>query len=386
MITYHHVGGRSGTFPLPLKGVSFSEDIHLILYDADCDCVEQIQHVENGEFGQVTVLPYCIGEKTGTGTFNINFHPTTSSLYDFNQEFDNYTSVLNPIYGQYRLGDACRLVKNIPLTLLSLQDAVSEARIQEIDFLSLDIQGAEYDVLKGSKALIGKNCLGVQVEIEFAKMYDNQKTTFEINQLMEEMGFELIELSKFLRYAPNALPIGFRGSEQLLCAEATYIKKFSTVLKEKSVEKLYKWALFGLINKKMGLCLMALKELSTLKTNKDIENTHYIDLLKKIFALYEKQETCKLPCLSELFSQDMLSAYYQGVPNDSEKFDEENKNIQKHLKDKYMAQLTTVKSLATETETPIELLLKQSGLLEVATAIRKNRLQEATYFLNLFRN
>ena len=383
MITYHHIGGRNGTFPIPVKGTGFSQDVHLVLYEADLDCFEQIMQAENASFGKVTVHPYCISETKKSGFLNINFHPTTSSLYAFNEEYKDYTCVAKEIYGEYRLGDACKLIKKVPVDLLSLEDALNEAGIQEIDFLSLDIQGAEHDVFQGAKELIQKNCLGIQLEVEFAKIYENQKSFFDLNKLMESMGFELIEVSNFGRYAPISMPIGFRGSEQPLYAEAIYIKKIDELLKDKDVEKLYKWALFSLINKKIGLCLKALKVLSTLKTSSDLEKFQYVLLLKKIWRLYQEEERCKLPNLSELFSQEILGGFYQGIPNDAEQFNESNKNIRVNLRTKYFSLLPKVERLSKEADTPFELLLKQHGLSAVADAVRKNRIRESACFLKL---
>ncbi len=43
MITYHHIGGRNGTYPLPLADSILLRDFHLALYDADENCFEQIE-------------------------------------------------------------------------------------------------------------------------------------------------------------------------------------------------------------------------------------------------------------------------------------------------------------------------------------------------------
>ncbi len=386
MITYHHIGGRNGTFPIPLKNVSFSQEVHLVLYEADPDCYEQILQAEKGTFGKVTVHPYCIGEKTEAGYLNINFHPTTSSLYEFNEAFQDYTCLINPIYGEFRLGDACQFIKSIPLNLFSLEDALHQADIQAIDFLSLDIQGAEYDVLKGSRELIEKNCLGIQLEVEFATIYKNQKLFFDIHQLMESMGFELIEFSSFDRYAPSSMPIGFRGSEQPLYGEAVYIKKIDQVIESKNRERLYKWAFFALINKKMGLCAKALKALSTVEKKQELRKFQYVSLLEKIWALYQEEELCTLPHLAELFSSEILSAFYQGIPNDSLKFSDANKSIREYLRNKYMVYLPKVERLSKDVETPFELLLKQHGLFDVAQTVKENRVRESVCFLRLIRS
>ena len=385
MITYHHIGGRNGTFPVPLKDVSFSKDVHLVLYDADPDCYEQIVQSEKGAFGKVTVYPYCIGEKTTSGFLNINFHPTTSSLYSFNEAYKNYTAVLNPIYGEYQLGEACQLIKSIPIELLSLEDALKKSDAETIDFLSLDVQGAEYDILLGAKALIQKKCLAVQLEVEFAKIYKSQKSFSDINSFMERLGFELIELDRFGRYSPTSTPIGFRGQEQPLYAEAIYIKKFSELEEEKNIERLYKWALFCLINKKIGLCIKSLGLIALLKKNGAFQSNkfQYVLLLDEIWTLFQKERDCKLPNFSELLSQEMLHAFYQGIPNNSDQFCEQRNKIKDFLLNKYAKQLSRVKNLNNEAATPFEHLLKQNGLDSVAEAVRENRLLESKCFLDL---
>jgi len=46
MITYYHIGGRNGTYPLPLKQGKLLQDFHLVLYGADTDCFQQMKKAE----------------------------------------------------------------------------------------------------------------------------------------------------------------------------------------------------------------------------------------------------------------------------------------------------------------------------------------------------
>lgn len=64
MINYHHIGGRNGTYPLPLKEGLLLKDFHLILYDADENCFDQISKDLHNSWGEVSVYPYCIGAET----------------------------------------------------------------------------------------------------------------------------------------------------------------------------------------------------------------------------------------------------------------------------------------------------------------------------------
>lgn len=379
MITYHHIGGRNGTYPLPLKNSPFFNEFHLILYDADANCFEQMKGKEQDSWGKVDVYPYCIGGKTGKKPFHLNFHPTTNSLYPFNDEFKEYNFVNNPIYGEYAFGDACKLVQSIDLDLFSLEDALTASKITQIDYLSLDVQGAEYDILDGAKTLLEANCVGIQLEVEFVQLYKNQKTFSDINDLMNSMGFELLELGSFGRCAPISLPMGFRGLEQPLYAEAVYIKNANHLAQEGNVAQLYKAALFSLIYKKLGLCLLYLKKISELTQNEISAepNSLYVTCLKEIWSLYEESQHIKLPKLSQLFSNEKFQNYYGLKEKASDSTNDSIRLAQlKNL-------LPTVQRVKKEPVSALEKLLEKYGLLEVAEIVKQNRLFEVDCFSQL---
>ena len=57
MITYHHIGGRNGTYPLPL-----ADSILLRYFHADENCFKQMKKVEQKGWWKFSVYPYCIGK------------------------------------------------------------------------------------------------------------------------------------------------------------------------------------------------------------------------------------------------------------------------------------------------------------------------------------
>ncbi len=381
MITYHHIGGRNGTYPMPINNTPFTQDTHLILYDADPNCQETMAQTQHHNFKKTTILPYCIGSNTETGYLNINFHPTTNSLYTFNTDFDDYHAMLNPIYGAYRWGDAAKKVDCIPVTLLSLKDALKKAHIDDpMDFLSLDVQGAEYDVLMGAKDLIKNYCLGLCLEVEFVELYKNQKSFADVHQLMERLGFQLLDLSTKNRYTPCSA-IGFHGYEQPLYGEMIYIKH-PRLWSTHDANYLYKLALFALIHGKVGLCLKALAMVALLPPIID-SDMHYIICLQKIWHLYQEERSCKYPSLSELFSGEMLAGYYRGIPNDAEQFMSDNQRIKNHMAKNYGPFEAKLKNLASIKSTPFESLLQTYGMQDVANIVKKNRLNESANLLTL---
>jgi len=376
MITYHHIGGRNGTYPLPLKKGPLLQDFHLILYDADTNCFDQMKQTVHSGWGKVDVYPYCIGGQTGRSQFHLNFHPTTNSLYPFNDEFKDYNMVHNPLYGEYVFGDACQHMRSVELELYSLEDALTASNIPSIDFLSLDVQGAEYDILNGATGLLQRDCIGVQLEVEFVKLYQGQKTFSDINVLMESLGFELLELGSFGRCAPMSLPIGFRGLEQPLYAEAVYIKKLSRL--DNHIEQLYKGALFSLMYKKLGLCLKFLSKIADMgQIGRDNPRDGLFNqCLADIWAVYEASQHIKLPKLSQLFSNERFQNYY------GQKEVVGTLELQS-VQDMMQGILPTVTSMRDYSCSPLEKILRQYELSDVADAVRENRDHETNCFLEL---
>ena len=113
------------------------------------------------------------------------------------------------------------------------------------------------------------------------------------------MGFELYS---FERCVPSALPIGFKGLGQPLyaeAAEAVYTKKLSELLPCKDKNKLYKWAFFSSIYKKVALCLKALKVLAPSSSFEDLLRKYG---LNKVAEEVKKRRKVESNCFLELIN------------------------------------------------------------------------------------
>ena len=59
----------------------------------------------------------------------------------------------------------------------------------EIDFLKMDVQGAELSVLKGAERL-APTALVIQTEVEFAPLYINQPLFSDVDVHLRRIGFQ----------------------------------------------------------------------------------------------------------------------------------------------------------------------------------------------------
>ncbi|MBI4534457.1 MAG: FkbM family methyltransferase [Candidatus Melainabacteria bacterium] len=87
---------------------------------------------------------------------------------------------------------------------VSLDSFCADRGIDHIDFLKIDTDGSDLDVLLGGKVtLVHRNVLGVCVEVAFS----NQRFC-QIDSLLQELGFSLFDLDVY-RYSRKDLPFPF---------------------------------------------------------------------------------------------------------------------------------------------------------------------------------
>ena len=79
--------------------------------------------------------------------------------------------------------------------VISLENFCAEKKIKKIDFLKLDVEGYEHNVLLGAKNII-KNVNFIMLEIQKNNMYqDYSKKNIEV--FLKENNFILIKTFKF---------------------------------------------------------------------------------------------------------------------------------------------------------------------------------------------
>ena len=175
-------------------------------------------------------MPYFVG-RGGPAIFYEMTNKFTSSLYKPNENIINRFSNLK-LHMQ--------LQATHDIETRQLDDLIPET---EIDFLKIDVQGAELDVLIGAERLL-PTTLVVQTEIEFLQLYENQPLFADIDMHIRAKGFQLhtIRDVKQLYYDPvSRTGKLLAGLNQLAWGDAIYIPDLET-LRNLSRERLLKLA------------------------------------------------------------------------------------------------------------------------------------------------
>lgn len=160
-------------------------------------------------------LPYFIGDGSER-TFFVGRAPMTSSLYRTDEEMTGYFNQLPEVQTP---------VREFPVATTRLDDVPEASRC---DYLKIDVQGAELDVLRGGERLL-RDVLVIQVELEFLPLYGGQATFSDVEPWLRERGFLLhtIPLLSGRTFRPFAVADNSDAYvNQILWGEFTFVRDF----------------------------------------------------------------------------------------------------------------------------------------------------------------
>ncbi|PKL49100.1 MAG: hypothetical protein CVV42_07130 [Candidatus Riflebacteria bacterium HGW-Riflebacteria-2] len=122
-------------------------------------------------------LPYFIGDGSQQKFYHTNFS-MTGSLYEPN------TPLLDMFHN---LGELTRVVSEEIIDTMRLDD-IEELNFP-VDYIKIDVQGAELQALKGACDKVLKNVLVIQTEAEWVPLYKNQPLFAELEIFLRSQGF-----------------------------------------------------------------------------------------------------------------------------------------------------------------------------------------------------
>jgi len=176
-------------------------------------------------------VPYCISDKKDKQNFYLTADRYASSLIKPKRFKENYF-----IYNkQFQFDfDLCNKIDEvISINVVALDEifnASNESLISPPDYLSLDVEGAEFKILKGAKDILKNKVLSIKCEFH---------TFEEANALIEfctKYGFYVSNSRLFNSNftTDNQFKIGLKGAHKgsRTSGDITFLKESSIILKE----------------------------------------------------------------------------------------------------------------------------------------------------------
>lgn len=235
--------------------------IHAFEIDEE-ECIKLNKIAKNG----LKFYPYAIGDKQEKRKLYETNHPMCSSLYEPNEKLLKLFNNLSVAY----------LKKITEVNTISLDAFLKKEKIESIDFIKMDIQGAELDVLKGAEKGL-KNVLTIVSEVEFLPIYNEQPLFGDVCTFLSS---KHIMFHKFLGLSGRSLiPVILENNinfpTQHMWSDAVFIKNILKIEELKN-SQLLKQAIFSYLYGSPDLSYFCL-------INYDKKNkTNLAELFKKI--------------------------------------------------------------------------------------------------------
>lgn len=152
-------------------------------FDADKEECKRIESIPNKDFHNYKILPYYVGKNEGPVDFHLFRDLGSSSKLKPNQYFKNNYSASHEITG------------TVSVESRTMDSILAENYLDLPDFIKLDTQGTELEILKNSPKSLS-NCLLIESEIEIIEMYDGQPLIGEFLTFMNNNGFEVLYINR----------------------------------------------------------------------------------------------------------------------------------------------------------------------------------------------
>ncbi len=171
-------GARYGLHPswAELRGIA---EFHLFEMDEDEAARLTTKYQADDK---ITVYPIALYSSDATLKFSVSEHQALNSVFRSN------TALLQS--NDYMLRDFAVTAERS--TQARALDSLFADR--DIHFLKLDVEGAEFELLKGAKNKLQTSVLGVRSEVLFAPVYQDAPLFGDLHRVMLESGFELLNL------------------------------------------------------------------------------------------------------------------------------------------------------------------------------------------------
>ena len=210
------VGAAGG---IPSRWSQIRDHVHVLAFEPDTKAFEKLMHDASSNTNR-TYYNSALLDRQGFVDFHVTRKRECSSIFRPNREFVS------------RFPDSSRfdVVSSHQIKLDKLDDIVkAHEDLDGIDFLKVDAQGSELQILKGALDVLQNTVLGVEIEAEFQPMYCGQPLFADIDSFMREMGFGLFDLKRYFWSRNTLTKMGaanqgvFHPKGQIIFADTLYL-------------------------------------------------------------------------------------------------------------------------------------------------------------------
>ena len=240
LITFVDVGSRNGVLELAdiaefVEAYGFepnpSEYEKLVKGTADA----LLYHgISSPPYRKLSYFPFALGDFCGKHELYITRGPGACCMLEPNMaRLSEIRSKGGMITEQKPFEEQFAKVDVIEVDVKTLDVFVKDNSIKYVDYLKIDVEGFEYQLLEGSRTILANTGV-IKVEVSFIPVRKEQKLFSHIDLLLRDFGFDLLryeihsshivykERGYPLRYIPSGFP---DPGGQVLSCDAIYVNR-----------------------------------------------------------------------------------------------------------------------------------------------------------------
>jgi FkbM family methyltransferase len=196
-----------------------SELLSVVLVEPDPEEAEKLQQLMTVT-GCGLVLPFALWRNDAELSLNINRWPSTSSLYPANHLF----------LDQFPESDRFHPEKKISIQAHAIDSLATIIELPHIDFIKIDVQGAELPILEGGEKTLAAGLIGLEVEVEFTEMYSGQPLFCDVDRFVrEKLGLELWDLQTVHWKYRSGMGSSGPNKGRVIFGDALYLRPLTNI-------------------------------------------------------------------------------------------------------------------------------------------------------------
>lgn len=209
-LSFIDVGARGGP---PAQWLKLSRQMNYLCFEPDQAEAEalRLNFVNNPQI-HALVSECALGATSGSATIYLTHSRPCSSLLKPNAALLD----MFPHRGLFQVE------KELSIPIDSL-DAELKRLGSFGDFIKIDVQGYELEVLRGGVEALSQS-IGCELEVSFIEIYKDQPLFAEVDQWMRSKGYFLADLERFW-WRRAAAPVEIQRRGTLAYGNAVYLKK-----------------------------------------------------------------------------------------------------------------------------------------------------------------
>jgi FkbM family methyltransferase len=212
---FFDVGSLGGIHPIT---ENFSNYLNVVCFEPNIKELENLENKNNNNNNNYAKIIYsekALFRDKGTKILHIAKLDTNSSLLRASDEFiKRYQATNFETIEQKR-------IKTTTIDLI-IDEELRKKNINA-EFIKIDTQGTEYQILEGAKSNLKSNTVAILCEVEFFPLYENQKLFEDVIIYLRKFGFKLYGIYPNYRSNQKLNKKYFEYEERLIWGDAVFL-------------------------------------------------------------------------------------------------------------------------------------------------------------------